>query len=256
MNTIKSSFAALLLTLVVHIDHADASFISNLVAQLPTPPAPETVSVVAIPGLYNTGSTSEGSVDPHYALTVSADPSSTAYVASSFPSTWLPNTPPPGPSFNSSLVAQIPVSKWIAPAANQITAGAGNYIYQTTFDLTGFSPSTASITGRWAANDMGLDILINGLSTGQTTGGTFNPFAISTGFISGINTLDFLVLNDPSILGLNPTGLRVEFLSATALSASGTPTSVVPLPAAAWLLGSGLVGLFSFARRKHRIKQA
>ncbi len=259
MNTSKSILTALLLAIVAHIDLAEASFISNLVTKLPTPPAPPAppaISVVAIPGLYNTGVASAGAVDPHYALTVSADPSSTAYVASSFPSSWLPNAPPAGSSFNSSLVAQIPVSQWIAPAANQNSAVAGNYVYQTTFNLTGFNLGTVSITGRWAANDMGLDILINGLSTGQTTGSIFNPFAINTGFVSGINTLDFLVLNDPSIQGLNPTGLRVEFLTATALSASGAPTSVVPLPAAVWLLGSGLVGLLGFARRRHGIKQA
>lgn len=236
MNTIKSIIAALLLTVVVHIDRAEASFISNLVTKLPTPPAQ-----AAIPGLYNTGVANVGGVDPHYALTVSADPSSTAYVASSMPSSWMSN----GPG-----------SQWIAPSANQTSSGAGNYMYRTTFDLSGFNPSTASISGLWAADDKGLDIKINGVSTGQSTNTTFNPFAINSGFVSGLNTLDFLVLNDPNNHGLNPSGLRVEFLSATARIGTSVPASVVPIPAAVWLFGSGLVGLLGFAQRKHGIKQA
>lgn len=228
MNTSKSILAAFMLSVVIHTDLAEASFFSNLVASLPTPPAQ-----ADIPGLYNTGIANIGGADPHYALTVNVDPGSTAYVVSSMPPSWTPN----GPG-----------SQWIAPAANQTTASPGNYVYRTTFDLNGFDPSTASITGQWAADDTGLDIKINGVSTLQSTNSTLNPFSINSGFISGLNTLDFLVFNDPNNRSLNPSGLRVEFLSARAQIGTAVPANVVPIPAAVWLFVSGLMGLLGITR--------
>ena len=43
----------------------------------------------------------------------------------------------------------------------------GEYVYRTTFDLTGFDPTTAMISGIWSADDRGIDILINGTSTSR-----------------------------------------------------------------------------------------
>jgi len=205
-----------------------------------------TAAAATIPGLFNTGTLNDGSlagggsVDLHYALTASADPSSTAFVTSTIPSGfWIAN----GPN-----------SQWIAPDPNQNFSGLGDspgsYVYRLTFNLAGFDSTTASIAGQWAVDDIGQDIKVNGVSTGQITGSgisqsnfnTFHSFTINSGFAAGINTLDFLVLNDPNNFGLNPTGLRVEFLSATA--------SPVPVPVAAWLFGSGLMGLAAVARRK------
>ncbi len=38
--------------------------------------------------------------------------------------------------------------------------------------------------------------------------------------------------------------------SATAISTDIVNTSIVPIPAAAWLFASGIIGLVGFARRK------
>ena len=38
---------------------------------------------------------------------------------------------------------------------------AGEYVYRTTFDLTGFDPATVSVSGMWAADDAG-GIRLNG----------------------------------------------------------------------------------------------
>jgi len=155
-------------------------------------------------GVNNTGALlAPGSTDPHYKFIANPDGTgATPVVASTIPS-------PP-------WIANGPNSQWIAPDPNQ--AGArlpgGNYDYQITFDLTGLDPSTAQLTGQWATDNSGA-IYINGVSTGFTTPDvgfeSFSPFTISSGFISGVNKLDFVVFNDTG----SSTGLRVE-ISGTA----------------------------------------
>ena len=173
------------------------------------------MGVATIPGLFNTGVgangviLASGSVDPHWQLIQSAD--------SSFPG---PNTivvndsgfpiPP--------WLANGPASKWIAPQADQSNGNlGGDYKYRISFDLTGLEPSTAVVTGHWTSDNLGPDVRLNGATTGLTGDGNFptlgNAFTISTGFIAGLNTLDFVVNNGGT--SANPTGVRVE-LSGTA----------------------------------------
>jgi len=170
-----------------------------------------------------------GSTDPHY---VGVSPTSTVFVlglATALPGAWVPNDS---------------VSKWVGP--DQTDGGSSNglysLIYRTTVDLTGFNASTAVITGRWTADNFGTDILLNGVSTGQTstTPAAFSSFALNSGFVSGINTIDFLWTN----AGFQG-GVRVEVTSAQADLASGA----VPEPASMALMFGGLAALAYFRRR-------
>lgn len=175
-----------------------------------------------------------GAVDPHYTLISSPDPLSPGPNAFVVAPGWANGYPlPPGGIW----LAQGPSSNWIAPKADQSWPAnlQGYYTYRTTFDLTGFYPSSAVLTGRWTSDDFGVDILINGISTGINyyADATFTrwtaPWEIRTGFKEGLNTLDFVVANT---LGLyrSPTGLRVEI--------SGWAQEV-PEPSSVMLLLSG-----------------
>ena len=176
---------------------------------------------VPIPGLFNTGVSDDntllpdGATDPHYTLIASADPSFPGPLTKVVNSSGYPIPP---------WIANGPNSKWIAPRADEITSPTGIYTYRITFDLTGLDHSSAVITGQWTTDNDGVDILINGMSTGFTTPGDafaqgFFLFTIGSGFVPDTNTLDFVVHNGvPG--GDNPTGLRVE-LSGTANVAPG-----------------------------------
>jgi hypothetical protein len=131
--------------------------------------------------------------------------------------------------------------------------GTGTYQFQTTFDLTGFTPSTAVIDGLWEVDGGGVNILINGKSTGQSTtptmaggsniGSFLTPtlFAITNAscaggcFIGGVNTITFVTSN-----GAGESGIRVQFTSATA---------TVPEPGTWFSIASG-IGVLAFLRRR------
>src|SRR4029079_10688907 len=110
-----------------------------------------------------------------------------------------------------------PNSRWIAPLADQST-GSGNlggrYTYRLTFDLLNLDPSTVTLNGQWAAFGALPDLLLNGKSTSLQIGPfepdrLLRPFTLSSGFVSGINTLDFVVLDTASADVTGSTGLRV-----------------------------------------------
>jgi hypothetical protein len=103
-------------------------------------------------------------------------------------------------------------SRWIGVAdGDDSKADDGVFTYQTTFTLPSNTDlSTVAITGDWATDNAGLDIRINGISTGQTDSDEYRvlaDFAIDSGFVTGVNTIEFDVRNHDED---NPTGLRVD----------------------------------------------
>lgn len=168
-------------------------------------------------GLDNAGTPLPGgSVDPHYALISSANPA--AQVSHS--NIWV---------FQSSngWVANDSGSKWIGPRADGAGVAGGMYVYRTTFTVPA-NAGIVTLNGKWAT-DNGASIRLNGNPVGIVSAhngfGALKPFTISSGFVPGLNTLDFAVTNQTSSGGAQTiTGLRVE-LSGTA---STCPTNCMP----------------------------
>jgi hypothetical protein len=105
-------------------------------------------------------------------------------------------------------------------------------IFRTTFDLTGFDPQTAVIQGFWATDNSGLDIKLNGNSTGialPTSSGTnysvLHPFSINDpAFLrEGINTLEFVVEDTGGV-----AGFRAELTGTATAAPSFTFTGFFP----------------------------
>jgi hypothetical protein len=190
-----------------------------------------------VTSLFNTGVNASGTPladgtigDPHYTM-VSAPGGQNTTIQVRNQNGEYPENPP--------WIGTDSLSAWIGPVGDtNLDGAAGAYDYRTTFNLTGFNLSSVVITGQWATDDSGLNILLNGVSTGITSSNGYTAwksFTISSGFVAGVNTLDFQLNN-----GGGPTGLRVEM--------TGTGNEV-PEPSSILLLASGIAGLATRIRR-------
>lgn len=177
-----------------------------------------------VSGLFNTGVNATGAplsgyaVDPHYAIVGSAVFSS-AYAsrAADGPpistNAWLPDTA---------------LSSWINPAVGTgFTDQPGMtdaLRYETRFTVQPGSEGWVQLAGRWAADDSGLRIWLNGVQVAGVPvaqADAWHAFSITQGFVAGDNVLAFDTLSTVS-----PTGLRVE-------------VSAVPEPATVGLVLAG-----------------
>jgi hypothetical protein len=193
----------------------------------------------AVPGLYNTGTDStnaalvggNGVTDPHYVIVTSTSPGFTNVSAVTY--------------FNGAYTPDDANSRWVSLSADG-NPGSNTTDYRLTFDLTGYDPSTAVITGLWGA-DNAATMSVNGVATTNVIPGPvgFNPltpFTVNNGFVSGINFFDFFVTDFGP-----PTALRVDDLAF-----QGAPVDrAVPEPST-WtmmLLGFAFAG-YSIRRRR------
>ena len=182
----------------------------------------------------NTGIAADGSLlvagtaDPNYTLVYSSDSGSTTAMATAPNGAWVPDTSTAG---------------WISPGADGNESwNSGYYVYETTLDLTGYDASTAVLSGMIAVDDL-FYIYLNRGGNAVASGSGFaslTPFVINSGFVSGLNQLDFVVVNQSG-----PSGLMVDDTLATA-------DAQTPEPGGLLLLGTGMaVGALQIIRR-HR----
>ncbi len=147
-------------------------------------------------------------------------------------------------------------SKWLIPVSftrENAPPPAGSpplsLRYSASFVLTEVEAEALNSTGwsgRWSSDNNGVGISLNdyaqSLDTGTTAYRSWHDFTIDSGFLAGVNTLSFTVLNQPQNSG-NPTGFRME----------GTLPygAIVPEPSglSLALVGLGALGVVGFGRR-------
>ncbi len=157
-------------------------------------------------------------VDPHWIVSASADE---RY---------------PGPDARTNSEGTYPMNRYQYPSHSRWIAShnfawtdvdaLGDYIFETTFDLTGFAPETAVVSGVWSADDIGV-MRLNGTVVATQAQeqadwpAVQNPphsFELTAGFLPGVNVLSVTVTNTRTTPWLNPQveGLLVQVDSATA----------------------------------------
>lgn len=133
-------------------------------------------------------------------------------------------------------------SKWIGFDVESSNAEPIVYDFETTVSMDGFDPETATVSGQWSTDNVGQDILVNGVSTGISNDGNFgalHDFSVPTGFFqAGDNDIVFRFENAPP--GANPAGLRVE---------AAVEAAVIPEPASILILVMGFGGIAASRRR-------
>lgn len=127
----------------------------------------------------------------------------------------------PNPAWDESDLTD---ARWLTPSesANQYF-NLCTFLWRLSFDISAeYNPASAAISLRFQTDDIAT-IELNG-SAKYGPGGTFTEWTdvnISGGFVSGTNTLDFIVRNAVSD---SPTGLRVDFVSSSISSGTTNAT--------------------------------
>lgn len=161
-----------------------------------------------------------GALDPHW--TIVSGPGVTAPQ----PATVLANQHP-----NRNYV-ETADSKWISTTVGGLGTSNTTFVYELLFDLGGYDPETAGISGRWGVDNLG-SVWLNG-APAQGLGvltladdddwqnfNTLQEFSIMAGFVPGVNSLRFTVSDVQNPSGLNVSGLA-GFADITSLPESST----------------------------------
>ncbi len=107
-------------------------------------------------------------------------------------------------------------SQWTGVVSSGSTnVPPGNYSFSTQFDLSDYDISTATLSIMGAVDNSLGSVLLNGVRTGISFAGfgAFQgPFTIHSGWVQGINILEFNLINSGT--SDNPSGLHVQFDSS------------------------------------------
>jgi hypothetical protein len=145
---------------------------------------------------------------------------------------------------------------WIANNNEGSNGGVGNwtfFVFRQTFDLNGYDPATTVLSFKWAADDSGEIFAARGswIPKFSLNGGAFIYYpgsspssriptyslsdlvTLSSGFVSGSNTIDFYVEGNG----------QTDGFALTNVSLTARESSAVPEPATMLLLGLGLTGV-------------
>lgn len=189
--------------------------------------------------------------------------------------TWLPNNSTSkwiGPRSNQNT----PTVGGATPTTAEVFASHSDfYVYRMVFNLTALNlnPATANLQFRWASDNpsnqgipavppvLNSHVRMCGVSSvddavcgdSSTIAGSnslgfdawTSTITVNSGFVANLMALDFVVYNSivPAPFS-NPSGVRVEILSATADVDTG-----IPEPSTYALIGSALAGLALLRRR-------
>jgi len=153
-------------------------------------------------------------------------------------------TGPITPTFNGAYFANNATSQWIGGALPE------NVPVDYTVHFTLAETGNAILTGSWGVDNEGLDILINGNSTGITLLGVIagnftslhsfaTTLAQSAFFLIGDNTLTFRVRDAG-----NPGAFRADGLSVTASATTPIPPAIL-----LFMTALGGIGFLGYRRR-------
>ena len=172
-----------------------------------------------------------GSTDPHYFFS-DLNIQAVVYSSTSMWPLWLPDDAG---------------SAWVGFKDSGDTSPYGTHDIITTFDLTGYDPTSATLSGSWVGDQYGT-LFLNGNAIQSVPNENWNyldgheptPFFITSGFSAGQNILDFQVTFPD-----NFDGLRVLPMTLTATPTQGVPDASSTL----MLLGCALAGLGGIRRK-------
>lgn len=131
--------------------------------------------------------------------------------------------------------------RWMAETA----AGTGAlYSLGSGDNATDIQMADDFLTGGYFRNGQAVAVDRNSLGvTALANTGSWSITGTSVDFVIDLAGTD--LLNGSEI------ALRWEFTCANDVIEGAIPVSAVPVPAAAWLFGSGLIGIIAVSRRKH-----
>ena len=179
------------------------------------------LEAAAIPTLFNTGvdanktllAGGNGVTDTHWSVISGPGITSPVSAQTFWDSVYAPN----GPN-----------SRFISNSADG-SPGNGNFVFRTTFDLTGFDPAKTTLNGTCWVDNYTTAVVLNGVTKllqGNICSNYFfsHSWTLTDGFVAGLNTLDITVVDT----GL-PMAFRAEFTSDTQAPA-GVPTVITVNP--------------------------